>query len=62
MIENLPYDLILLIYEKLHRSYMKDLSEEIYEKWDEIEWYKNNNLGDDFDEDYEPSTEGSDTD
>ena len=23
---------------------MKDLAEEIYEKWDEIEWYKNNNL------------------
>ena len=62
MIENLPNDLILLIYEKLHRSYMKDLAEEIYEKWDEIEWYKNNNLEDDFDEDYEPSTEGSDTD
>jgi hypothetical protein len=62
MIENLPNDLILLIYEKLHRSYMKDLAEEIYEKWDEIEWYKNNNLGDDFDEDYEPSTEESDTD
>jgi len=56
-LENLPYDLILLIYERLHKKYMYDLAEELEEFVEEWEWRKENNLADDFDEDYDPSTD-----
>ena len=59
-LQELPFDLQELIGRKLHLLYMADLEEEIYEKWDEIEWYKNNNLGDDFDEDWEVESSQSD--
>jgi hypothetical protein len=47
----LPYDIIELIYRKLHKLYMINLEEEIEDFVDEWEWRKNNNLGDDFDDD-----------
>lgn len=60
-LENLPNDLIWKIYRKLHNDYMFDLKEELYEMCLEYEWRKENNLGDDFDEDWEIETE-TDTD
>lgn len=48
MLEQLPFDILELIGKKLHKLYMLDLADELYE----IEWRKNNNLGDDFDEDW----------
>lgn len=53
MLEQLPFDILELIGKKLHKLYMIDLADELYE----VEWRKNNNLGDDFDEDYYPETE-----
>lgn len=52
MLEQLPFDMLELIGKKLHKLYMLDLAEELYEVVDMIEWRKNNNLGDDFDEDW----------
>ena len=60
-IENLPFDLQELISIKLHKLYMYDLQEEIYEEFLEYQWRLENNLGDDFDEDYEMDIE-SDSD
>ena len=54
--EQLPFDILELIGKKLHKLYMIDLAEEIYE----VEWRKENNLGDDFDEDW--SVESSESD
>lgn len=58
-LSDLCFDLQELIYFKLHKLYMEDLKEEIYEECLEYEWRKDNNLGDDFDEDYEMSSEVS---
>ena len=44
----LPDDLIWEIYRKLHKSYMYDLKAELEEFVEELEWRKENNLGDDF--------------
>jgi hypothetical protein len=60
--DTLPYDIIELIYKKVHILYMKDLEDEIYDAWYDYDYRINNNLGDDFDEDYEPSEEEEDTD
>ena len=56
-LQELPFDLQELIGWKLHLLYMNSLKEEIYEECLEYEWRRDNNLGDDFDEDYYPSTE-----
>jgi len=45
---NLPDDMLYEIYSRLHKLYMKDIEEEL----DDYIWYMNNNLGDDFDEDW----------
>ena len=58
-LSDLCFDLQELIYFKLHKMYMDDLKDEIYEESLEYEWRKDNNLGDDFDEDYEMSSESS---
>ena len=58
-LSDLCFDLQELIYFKLHKMYMEELKEEIYEESLEYEWRKDNNLGDDFDEDYEMSSEVS---
>lgn len=60
----LPDDLIWEIYRKLHKSYMYDLKAELEEFVEELEWRRENNLGDDFDEweessDYTTSSPGS---
>ena len=55
--EWLPFDILELIGKKLHKLYMEDLEEELYEAC----WERENNLGHDFDDwdsDYYPSTEG----
>ena len=53
-LEELPFDLQELIGQKVHRLYMADLREEIYEEALEYEWRKTDGMGDDYDEDYEP--------
>jgi hypothetical protein len=58
MLEDLPFDILELIGKKLHKLYMLELADELYEECLEYEWRRENNLGDDFDEDYYPSTEG----
>jgi len=58
-LSDLCFDLQELIYFKLHKMYMEELREEIYEESLEYEWRKENNLGDDFDEDYEMSSVSS---
>lgn len=49
-LENLPFDLQELIGMKLHKLYMSQLTDELYEECLEYEWRKENNLGDDFDD------------
>ena len=58
-LEDLCFDLQELIYFKLHKMYMNDLKDEIYEESLEFEWRKENNLGHDLDEDYEMSSVSS---
>jgi hypothetical protein len=56
--DNLPYDIIEIIYQKLHKLYMNDLHYEIYEKANDFEERYYEKLDD---PDYEPS-EDSDSD
>ena len=57
--DNLPYDIIEIVYQKLHRLYMDDLHYEIYEKANDFEerYYE---LLDD--PDWEPSESDDDED
>tara|TARA_R110000822_G_scaffold242550_2_gene371631 strand:+ start:1550 stop:1762 length:213 start_codon:yes stop_codon:yes gene_type:complete len=59
-LQELPFDLQELIGQKLHALYMNSLKEEIYEECLEYEWRRDNNLGDDFDEDWEVESSQSD--
>jgi hypothetical protein len=59
-LQELPFDLQELIGRKLHLLYMNSLKEEIYEECLEYEWRRDNNLGDDFDEDWEVESSQSD--
>lgn len=54
-IETLPNDIIWEIYRRVHKSYMFDLADELEEFVDDWNWRKENNLGDDFDEDWTPA-------
>ncbi|MDA0361838.1 MAG: hypothetical protein O3A45_02415 [Proteobacteria bacterium] len=62
MLNNLPFDLQELIGIKLHKLYMKELTEELYEECLEYEWRKENNLGDDSEWDTSNTSDTSDTD
>lgn len=59
-LQELPFDLQELIGQKLHALYMNSLKEEIYEECLEYEWRRDNNLGDDFDEDWGVESSQSD--
>jgi hypothetical protein len=52
LFRDLPFDILEIIYKKIHVSYMFDLAEELEEFVEDWKWRKENNLGDDFDEEY----------
>jgi hypothetical protein len=48
--DDLPFDIQELIWKKVHQSYMKDITDELIEFVDELNWRNKNNLGDDLDD------------
>ena len=54
-LNNLPDDMLWEIYRRLHKSYIREIifKDEIYEGALDMQYKLNNNLGDDFDEDWD---------
>jgi hypothetical protein len=48
LFQDLPFDILEIIYKKIHVSYMDKIEDELFI----FHFRKENNLGDDFDEEY----------